>query len=198
MSADSCKNNPCELHRSGHYKKWPCSVNGYDRQERHNTFVQKKEPCKHCGELKTKYSETCKKCIYKTKTHHLKGTKLPEWWKQRITNKFQCGEKHPNWKGGKTPQNKKWRMCKEFRDWRMSVFTRDNFTCQECLVRGGELHPHHLKPMSLFPELRYELNNGITLCASCHRKTPSWGNGLNNMTREEFLSKNWSKSCWSV
>jgi hypothetical protein len=49
---------------------------------------------------------------------------------------------------------------------------------QICLKRGGELHPDHIKQFALYPELRYELSNGRTLCADCHRKTESWGKNI--------------------
>lgn len=80
------------------------------------------------------------------------------------------------WKGGITPINKAIRKSLDFRLWREAVFKRDNYTCQNCEKRGGlELHPHHIKPFALFPELRLELSNGQTLCSDCHRKTDSYG-----------------------
>lgn len=54
------------------------------------------------------------------------------------------------------------------RRWRKAVFKRDNWTCQGCEIRGGSLRAHHKKPWSTHPELRYEIDNGITLCKDCH------------------------------
>lgn len=54
--------------------------------------------------------------------------------------------------------------------WRRQVFERDNFTCQHCGTKGGNLHAHHIKEWSKFPELRIEVSNGLTLCISCHDK----------------------------
>lgn len=56
-------------------------------------------------------------------------------------------------------------------DWRKSVFKRDNYTCQICLQRGKYLEADHIKPWAYFPELRFELSNGRTLCRPCHDKT---------------------------
>jgi len=72
----------------------------------------------------------------------------------------------------------------KYKSWRTSVFNRDNSTCQECESRE-ELEAHHIKSWKNFPELRYEVDNGITLCSSCHYKTLSYGN--RNLTREEEL-----------
>ena len=80
------------------------------------------------------------------------------------------GERAPNWRGGITPQNRKLRGSPEFKVWRDAVFTRDDWTCQKCWARGVHLHSHHIKEFAKYPGLRFELSNGITLCAPCHRK----------------------------
>jgi len=79
-------------------------------------------------------------------------------------------EKSLNWKGGITPINKLIRCSPEYINWRKKVFERDNFICQECKEKGGVLHSHHKKPFASFPELRFDSNNGITLCKKCHLK----------------------------
>jgi 5-methylcytosine-specific restriction endonuclease McrA len=75
-------------------------------------------------------------------------------------------------------------------NWRQQIFHRDDYTCQRCLIRGKKLNAHHVyylrfllqdvfqkygqeyvhKNFSTMPEL-WDVNNGITLCDSCHRKT---------------------------
>lgn len=79
------------------------------------------------------------------------------------------GEKNNLWKGGKT-QLRYPRETVEYHDWKRSVFARDNWTCQKCKVRGGKLQADHIKWWALYPELRYEISNGQTLCRKCHRK----------------------------
>lgn len=86
-----------------------------------------------------------------------------------------AGENCRFWKGGITPENKRIRHSPEYRDWRIAVMKRDDYTCQTCLVRGGELNVDHIKPFSLFKENRFDLGNGRVLCVSCHRKTDTYG-----------------------
>lgn len=82
------------------------------------------------------------------------------------------GKNHPCWKGGITPLNVKIRTSPEGILWRKSVFERDHFTCRFCGKVGGELNADHIKPFSLFPELRFAIDNGRTLCVPCHKKVP--------------------------
>lgn len=93
---------------------------------------------------------------------------LSRYWKENANKKW-------NWKGGITPVNHKIRSSLEYRLWREAVFARDNWTCVMCLERGVKLEADHIKPFSLFPELRFAIDNGRTLCKPCHRKTPTWG-----------------------
>lgn len=83
------------------------------------------------------------------------------------------GDKNPNWAGGVTPVARRIRKSEGYKNWRTAVFKRDNFICQECGT-GGKLHAHHIKTFAAFPELRFEISNGQTLCVPCHKKTPSY------------------------
>jgi hypothetical protein len=52
--------------------------------------------------------------------------------------------------------------------WRKEVYERDNYTCKCCGKVGRKLNAHHIFNWADFPKKRYELSNGITLCAKCH------------------------------
>jgi hypothetical protein len=81
---------------------------------------------------------------------------------------FKCDERHPAWKGGVTSLKPGYKGTKEFRLWRKAVFQRDQRICQSCSATGGELHAHHLKSWAEYPELRFAIDNGLTLCEPCH------------------------------
>ena len=83
--------------------------------------------------------------------------------------KDHSGKNHWNWKGGITPANQVQRNSKAAKAWRKSVFMRDNYTCALCGKVGGRLNAHHIKPWASYPELRFDINNGTTLCQDCHR-----------------------------
>lgn len=83
------------------------------------------------------------------------------------------GKKHWNWRGGITARNMAIRNSLEYKIWRDAVYERDDFTCNRCKKRGGDLHAHHIKPFSQFPELRFDIDNGMTLCRPCHYEVHS-------------------------
>jgi hypothetical protein len=85
----------------------------------------------------------------------------------------------------KTDESKIWRTRIEYKLWRKSVFERDNFTCQKCRIKGGHLHPHHILNFSQYPELRFDMDNGITLCKECHKLFHKIY-GKQNNTREQL------------
>lgn len=117
---------------------------------------------KHTEEYKNKMSEACK------------GRILTEEHRRRISESKKGAKSHL-WRGGITNQNLMARKGVEYKIWRKAVFERDDYTCQICFKRGGVLNADHLKSFSLYPELRWNLDNGRTLCFECHRKTPTFG-----------------------
>ena len=88
----------------------------------------------------------------------------------RKISKSLVGEKGRNWRGGKVSKTLLERWSQKNKEFRKSIFLRDDFICQSCGKHGGYLHVHHLKEWAKFPELRFSEDNCITLCRECHYK----------------------------
>jgi 5-methylcytosine-specific restriction endonuclease McrA len=136
----------------------------FKKGHKHSTQTLAKLSLAHKGKpapwLNSPYAEQIKERISKAK--------------RDVPSLKQRGDKHYNWKGGITSENAKIRHCLEYRIWRRSVFERDKYMC----VFGGKPHGNkleadHIKKFSDYPELRFAIDNGRTLCLECHRKVSS-------------------------
>lgn len=118
-----------------------------------------------------------------------RGTHLSKEHKERLSKALTGrsgehvkGSKNHFWKGGVTPINLKIRQSIEYKLWRTAVFERDNYTCIWCFKKGVRIQADHIKPFSLFPELRFAIDNGRTLCRKCHETTDTFGYKLRKWT----------------
>lgn len=111
---------------------------------------------------------------------------------RECADKRHSGENHHNWKGGVSPLRT---LVHSFLKglWIDEVMRRDNFTCQICHKKGGNLEVHHVRAYAEIrdsvrkrnPELKlssfddrkelallivddHELEDGVTLCVDCH------------------------------
>ena len=86
----------------------------------------------------------------------------------------------------------------EYRKWRKEVYERDNYVCQCCYktkdINGKwkKINAHHIKNYATNKELRFEKDNGITMCKSCHMQFHYiYGYKDNNQQQlDEFLKQN--------
>ncbi len=104
-----------------------------------------------------------------------RGSKRSDDFKRAVGDRHR-GEKNHKWKGG-VSRNKQGNV--EYRKWRSMLFERDNWTCQTCRLRGCYLEAHHIKSWANYPGLRYDIDNGVTLCVDCHKLTDNY-KGKNN------------------
>ena len=113
---------------------------------------------------------------YKGQKAWNKGKKCPQ----------TSSERNGNWKGGITPLNQRIRHCLKYKQWIETIFKRDDWICQICEKRGGNLEADHspkkfsviladnkittLKEAENCKEL-WDLKNGRTICLKCHNRT---------------------------
>lgn len=156
--------------------KNPNSRNGFKKGHGLNVGNQYARGLKHTNGWKKEASERMKgntngfkvgklsprKGKKSKKTAWNKGLKLPNF----------SGENHPNWIEDRTKikrQNRK--DNPRYKQWRKSVWERDGYRCRIMDKRcKGRIEAHHILRWVDYPELRYEPNNGITLCQHHHPK----------------------------
>lgn len=81
------------------------------------------------------------------------------------------GPDHPSWRDDITDEERAMRRdANRQGEWRQKVYERDGFSCQRCGDdRGGNLQAHHIEAHCENKEKRWDLDNGVTLCVTCHR-----------------------------
>lgn len=89
---------------------------------------------------------------------------------------FHTGENHPNWIADRSQLKSEVRSIRYstvMKEWRTSVFRRDDYVCVMCGDRshkghGVILNAHHIKRFTDHLALRFDMGNGATLCVFCH------------------------------
>lgn len=135
--------------------------------ENNGKWTGGKNKCKDCEKQLTSYKALrCRKC----------------------QSLFNRGENNPCWKppeqriGGEAMQA---RNSIEYDEWRFSVYKRDRNLCEICGERKDPMVAHHLDGFNLFPEKRFDVDNGVTLCDFHHISFHS-NYGFGNNTKEQF------------
>lgn len=84
------------------------------------------------------------------------------------------GEKHYRWitDRSKLKIDTKKHLDTRYKYWMLEVKKRDSWKCRIADVNcGGRLEAHHILNWKEYPELRYDINNGITLCQAHHPRS---------------------------
>ncbi len=94
----------------------------------------------------------------------------------------------------KNRENGKGRQCYNYREWRRQVLERDKGNCVKCGRQHEKMHCHHIIPWKDREELRFSLDNGETLCATCHIKIGKENKEINGeITQFKKGHKTWIK-----
>lgn len=102
------------------------------------------------------------------------GVYSPEHIKRlKVAHTGKNGVQASNWKGGVSRAYKTGFYSAEYKAWRKKVFERDGYACQKCGIKTGKgqavyLTAHHIKSFAKYPDLRFVVANGLTLCELCH------------------------------
>ena len=128
----------------------------------------KQHQCLICSKIVSRGNDKCRSCA--------------------CSKTAKRGENSNFWKGGISTERQKIYASIEYKNWRKSVFERDGYMCVIGKKEHGDrLQADHIKPFSLFPELRFELSNGRTLCIDCHKKTDTYGGRIIKLKTKSIL-----------
>lgn len=141
--------------------------------------------CYGCGKICKVYMSAIKKgwkhCSRECRYKNMVGSKAPN----AGGGAWMLGKNNINYKHGKSSETLA-RDLTKVNKWRRRVFERDKYICQKCgYDKGKILRAHHIASWAGFPDLRYELSNGITLCDPCHK----WVHSKNNVDKELLICK---------
>ncbi len=185
-----CSKDCVDKAKLGHIP-WNKGFGEYMRGEKNHFFGKK-----HTEESLKRISETGKGRKpwnlgikqWTNKKPPMLGRKQTQLAREKIS-KALLG-KHPwNYAGSLDRTERQIAMAKkDYILWRTAVFMRDDYTCQICNTRGGFIEADHIKSWRDYPELRYAIDNGRTLCRECHLKTPTWGGRSLRYLRKEVDS----------
>ena len=192
--------------RLGRVLECPCGKSFYQSPSRNQKFCSRKckssinlirinYVCKICGKKYFRYPSQIKwrgqtvACSKQCRAISEIGKYTPQYLRDLRKINVKRGKNSNLWTGGVSSINRRIRASADFKNWRTKIFERDNYTCQYCKKRGGiELHPHHIKPFAYYPELRFRVQNGVTLCKNCHKETDTYGKRATSiMKREEAI-----------
>lgn len=138
--------------------------------------------CRVCPKQLSGYKNktgACKKCSFSFYTVY--GGRFEKGYNPPFSGKkgaeiWGSKENHPRWISDRSKLKKSRSQAYDYayKLWMREVKNRDGWKCKisndDC---SGRLEAHHILGWKSHPELRYEINNGITLCHLHHPRKRS-------------------------
>ena len=163
--------------------------------------TKKFDICQECGKTKSRsYNLRCRSCAYtgikpskETREIWSKQRKgrlpwnagktyksKPRSWEARTnmsnakTGLKRTVEEYKAYVAGNIEHGRRFKEGKtyESKEWSKKVKERDLYTCQKCGIKT-DLESHHILRWATHPEHRLNIDNGVCVCSSCHKKIHS-------------------------
>ena len=149
----SCSEDERRKRREGNISAWTAKMSSVSAMEAQIAIGLKGAAVTLEQRRNKSYEE-----IYGIARASVERQKRREGHRKRWENRIRKCDLRP-YQGGST----------EYNIWRTSVFKRDNYVCQFCGVNNDQLNAHHVHEWAGFPQERFDVENGLTLCQCCHR-----------------------------
>lgn len=145
----------------------------------------------------------CKECEKNYSVYQFEKN-IRKFCSVKCRQKYTRQENHYRWNGGLSTLVDKIRATKEYKNWRFSIFQRDNFTCSICkkskdvrsllqadhypITRAEMMYKYNIKSVENALNCKYfwDINNGRTLCEDCHKQTDTFGGKNYKRVKEIF------------
>ena len=141
---------------------------------------------RHTGENNPMFGKESNK---KGKTYEeLYGIEKANQLKEKIS-----GENSPNRNPNLTDEEREFdrSLDPEYKEWSYKIKERDNFKCVIPGCNNHDLESHHLDNWNDFPDSRYDIDNGVTLCEEHHTSANGYSfhtlYGIKGNVKEQFI-----------
>lgn len=143
----------------------------------------------------------------KGRVSHNKGIPLSDETKKKMSAKLRGRKKSAEGRLNSALGHVRSTNRKSYvhRQWIAAINEKHDFRCAHCNSEDG-LHAHHIKPWKEFPDLRFDVTNGILLCRVCHRieeaksnPKPAWNKGkkLTDEHRKNLSISHMGQAAWN-
>lgn len=134
-----------------------------------------------------KHEKTCPHCGSMFKVCRNRLADYRKFCSLKCQHTYYSGERNHWWKGGISSERDKVKASPEYAAWRKAIYARDHYRCVLCLSHERQLHAHHIQRFADYPELRFDLDNGATLCVRCHRHVHMMEHQFDSLIRSRIL-----------